>query len=457
MPRKIFISYRRDDAKAEARSIYQHLERVYGRDRLFMDVDSIQKGLDFTKVLGESLSDTAVMLVVMGRTWLSQQDSSGRRRLDDPADYVKIEVANALRRDISVIPVRVDGARLPRVEELPDDLKDLVLRQGTNITHESFDSDLRGLEADLRKIIDPDEAKSSRPWAAITAGIAAVLIVAAGGAMWAYSRAPAPSVIPAPTTAQSPITREAELKEIAAALLRQQEEERRSKDAEVRRRLEETIAEEARRHAEAETKRRLELARLEAEAEAVRKAHAEQERARQAELAKAEAEKARAEEKAKARRTEMAAAWRDAQQTNTLQAYLRYLREFRDGENRAEARARALPLLRQAIEEQVDARFVNAKRPDGTMSFYLAYPDNPRAAALCIDWSKSTPERIMIVSAGLSGSRTAAVPLAERETQAIGICQAGRLEGANCSCQIVRRNKESTTEVPEVWIARQVD
>ena len=198
MTRKIFISYRRDDAKAEARSIYQHLERSYGRDSLFMDVDSIQKGLDFTQVLGKSLADTAVMLVVMGRTWLHQQDDTGRRRLDDPADYVRLEIATALRSNIPVIPVRVDGARLPRTEELPPDLQPLARRQGTVITHESFDSDVRGLAEDLRKLLPVAKGESRAPIA-----IAAVfsLLVAGGAAalLWQTFKAQ-PQAALSPTT-----------------------------------------------------------------------------------------------------------------------------------------------------------------------------------------------------------------------------------------------------------------
>lgn len=187
MAGKIFISYRREDAKAEARSIYQHLASIYGRDRIFMDVDSIQKGLDFTKVLEQSLEDTSVMLVLMGRTWLHAADERGERRLDDQADYVRLEIATALNRDIPIIPVRVEGARLPRIEELPDDIKGLVRRQGTVITHENFDSDVRGLVGDLAPFL-PVASRAGR-WPMVIGAVAGLLV--AGGAAFWFMRPPA--------------------------------------------------------------------------------------------------------------------------------------------------------------------------------------------------------------------------------------------------------------------------
>src|SRR5262249_17735267 len=105
---RIFISYRRGDTSAEARSIYQRLERSFGSKRLFMDVDSITKGRDFGLVLTETLARCAVMLVIVGRRWLSARDDTGRPKLDDPNDFVRLEIAAALKRNIPVIPVRIE-------------------------------------------------------------------------------------------------------------------------------------------------------------------------------------------------------------------------------------------------------------------------------------------------------------------------------------------------------------
>ena len=131
MPGKIFISYRRDDAKAEARSIYQHLAQTFGEARLFIDVDTIPKGLDFAIELENTLNETGVLLAVIGKSWLNQTDEMGDRRLDNRADYVRREIAHALQRGIPVIAVRVDGASMPSVAELPDDLSGLARRQGS--------------------------------------------------------------------------------------------------------------------------------------------------------------------------------------------------------------------------------------------------------------------------------------------------------------------------------------
>lgn len=155
MPGRIFINYRRDDSGAEARSVYQRLERVFGKGRLFIDVDSIQKGRDFTKVLDEHLTRSDVMLALVGRRWLSAEDESGHRRLDDPEDFVRLEIARALKRDIPVIPVLVDGAVMPKAIDLPDDLKAFSRRQASIVTHENFGRDMDGLESDLKSLLKP--------------------------------------------------------------------------------------------------------------------------------------------------------------------------------------------------------------------------------------------------------------------------------------------------------------
>jgi flagellar biosynthesis GTPase FlhF len=177
MAGRIFISYRREDSRADARSIYQRLERVFGKTGLFMDVDTIQKGRDFTKVLDEHLAHSDVMLVIIGSHWLSIQDDEGTRRLDDPEDFVRTEIARALKRDIAVIPVLVDGARMPKAEELPDDLKPLSRRQASTVTHENFTSDVEGLAGDLKAMLKP----KSR-WRLMGVGaLAAVLLLAIAG------------------------------------------------------------------------------------------------------------------------------------------------------------------------------------------------------------------------------------------------------------------------------------
>src|ERR1017187_5496007 len=129
MTGKIFISYRREDSAPHALSIAQYLERQFGGDSVFIDVDRIRAGENFVSVLNDRLGLSNVMLTIIGPNWVKTRDSSGKRRLDDPNDWVRMEVASALAKEIRVIPVLVGGAKLPKVEDLPDDLKSLVKRQ----------------------------------------------------------------------------------------------------------------------------------------------------------------------------------------------------------------------------------------------------------------------------------------------------------------------------------------
>ena len=176
MAGKIFISYRRDDAKADARSLYQQLSRSFGARRLFMDVDTIEKGRDFALVLNEHLAQSTVLLAVIGPKWLTMRTAEGLRRLDDPGDFVRLEIAAAFNRDIAVIPVLVDGARLPTSDELSADLKPLARRQAVIITHENFKSDANQLERDLKRILLPP---SRFGWKAAIGATAIAAIAAA--------------------------------------------------------------------------------------------------------------------------------------------------------------------------------------------------------------------------------------------------------------------------------------
>ncbi len=106
------------------------------------------------------------MLVIIGRSWLDARNERGARRLDDPNDFVRLEIAAALKRNIPVIPIRVGGVQMPRDEELPDDLKALVMRQAAIVTHDNFPHDMGGLERDIRRIV-----KRPRPWIVIGSGL----------------------------------------------------------------------------------------------------------------------------------------------------------------------------------------------------------------------------------------------------------------------------------------------
>jgi len=152
MAAKVFISYRRADSAGYSGRVMDRLDRELGRDLVFMDVDAIPLGTNFSKVLHEEVAKCGVLLAVIGPNWLDARDEHGKRRLDNPNDFVRIEIAAALQRSIPVIPLLLDGARIPKADELPEDLKELALRNGMEIRHASFQDDMnrliRGLKED---------------------------------------------------------------------------------------------------------------------------------------------------------------------------------------------------------------------------------------------------------------------------------------------------------------------
>ena len=129
----IFISYRRSDSADIAGRIYDRLVEEFGRAPIFKDVDSIPLGTDFKQQLDQKVNETRVLLAIIGDRWLEAADAAGRRRLDDPADYVRMEIELALERGIQVIPLLVRGAQMPDEDQLPAGLKALVYRNGISI------------------------------------------------------------------------------------------------------------------------------------------------------------------------------------------------------------------------------------------------------------------------------------------------------------------------------------
>jgi hypothetical protein len=151
MSAKIFISYRRDDSAGHAGRVHDRLEREYGRDLIFMDVDAIPLGANFVKVLGEEVAKCDVLLAIIGAGWLEARDDEGQRRLDNPNDFVRIEIAVALKRDIPVIPILLEGAKMPRADKLPEDLVELAVRNGLDVRHSSFHADIDKLIRGLKR------------------------------------------------------------------------------------------------------------------------------------------------------------------------------------------------------------------------------------------------------------------------------------------------------------------
>jgi TonB family protein len=126
---RIFISYRREDSSGYAGRLFDSLEHRFGKTNIFMDIDSLAPGVDFFQVINSSVGSCDLLLAVIGKNWLSAKDEDGRARLENPEDFVRLEISAALKRDIRVIPVLVGGARMPRSQELPEELEGLARRQ----------------------------------------------------------------------------------------------------------------------------------------------------------------------------------------------------------------------------------------------------------------------------------------------------------------------------------------
>jgi hypothetical protein len=156
MPGNIFINYRRDDSSGVAGRLHDSLAPKFGRNKLFMDVDNIPVGRDFEDYLNSQVAACDAMLAIIGPNWVNTKDESGQRRLDNPEDFVVIEIGAALTRKIPVVPVLVDGARMPKASELPDSLKPLARRQAIQIRHTNFRSDAEGLVKRLREALGYD-------------------------------------------------------------------------------------------------------------------------------------------------------------------------------------------------------------------------------------------------------------------------------------------------------------
>jgi CheY-like chemotaxis protein len=146
---KIFISYRRADSRKDAGRIYDRLVEAFGKENVFKDVDNIPMGTDFRGVLREAVAQCKVQLVIIGKSWLTITDENINQRLHNPSDFVRIEVETALQRSDSciVIPVLVDNASMPNVNELPLELRELAFKNATVVRD---DPDFHG---DITKII----------------------------------------------------------------------------------------------------------------------------------------------------------------------------------------------------------------------------------------------------------------------------------------------------------------
>jgi hypothetical protein len=151
----VFLSYRREDSIDLSGRIYDKLSAELGRTTVFKDIDSIPLGVDFRQHIEESLENCRVFLLVMRNNWRGQSLSSKGYRIDDPRDFIRIEVETALRRRIPVIPVLVQGADIPSESELPDGMRGIAYRQAIRVRsdpdfHRDCDRIVTSLRSNLR-------------------------------------------------------------------------------------------------------------------------------------------------------------------------------------------------------------------------------------------------------------------------------------------------------------------
>ena len=179
---RVFLSYRRGDVGGYAGRLADALHQRLGPKSVFQDVVAIAPGQDYTEVIDRALDESDAVLAVIGPGWLRASTPGGVSRLFEPDDYVRLETARALQRDVRVVPVLVGGASLPAAADLPEDLQALAQRQAVVLHDETWHQDLDGLVRSLRG--EPVVAtKRRRRW--LLGAVAGVVVIGLGGAGWA--------------------------------------------------------------------------------------------------------------------------------------------------------------------------------------------------------------------------------------------------------------------------------
>jgi hypothetical protein len=144
---RLFLSYRRDDTEAFAGRLFDRLSVHFGQDIIFMDYHTIEPGLDFVQTIEKAVRSCNVLIALIGPNWLTS-------RLENPQDYVRLEIATALKRNIRVIPLLIHGASMPLSTALPDDLQLLTRRHAVEVSHPRFHSDVDKLIAVLESTLE---------------------------------------------------------------------------------------------------------------------------------------------------------------------------------------------------------------------------------------------------------------------------------------------------------------
>ena len=201
---KIFISYRRADSEYVVGRIYSDLCAAYGKKKIFKDVDSIPLGVDFRDEIAKIVHDCDILIALIGEHWSTITDEAGTTRINDPDDYLRIEVEEALRRNIPVIPIITSNAKLPGEDDLPDSLKKLAFRNALQVRPDpDYQSDFNRLKENIDRIYSKPTGK--RYYLAVIP-----LLIAAAAIFYVYltSRVesiPEPEPIPGPKPTPVPM------------------------------------------------------------------------------------------------------------------------------------------------------------------------------------------------------------------------------------------------------------
>src|SRR5215471_7871911 len=155
---KVFISYRRDDSSGYAHAIHARLVQQFSQNQVFMDVDTLEPGVDFVRAIEKAVGECDVLVALIGKRWLGVEPGD-TSRLDNTKDYVRLEVSSGLARDIRVIPVLVDGMTMPKEDSLPTPVRPITRRNAIEISNTRFNYDVDQLVTAVGKILDAAEAK----------------------------------------------------------------------------------------------------------------------------------------------------------------------------------------------------------------------------------------------------------------------------------------------------------
>jgi hypothetical protein len=183
----VFINYRREDSGGHAGFLYDRLRQRYGPDRVFRDIDAIAPGVDYAQRIDAAIGACDAVVVLIGRDWLEARGPDGQRRLDDPDDVLRREIAAALARDILVLPVLVEGAIMPSERELPSDIAPLARRNALELSDTRWDYDVGRLQQALDQVVvgrpspaPPPSAPGRTRSRAPVAGSALLVLVVGG-------------------------------------------------------------------------------------------------------------------------------------------------------------------------------------------------------------------------------------------------------------------------------------